>query len=45
MREKNYFKCFVMRLCILHYYKCKAVYIELGVMKVVLIKLIIRKNN
>jgi len=32
---------FVKYLCILHYHKCKVKYIELGVMKIVLIKVVI----
>jgi len=31
---------FVKYWCILHYHKCKVKYIELGVMKVVLIRVI-----
>jgi len=31
--------------CILHYHKCKVEYIELRVMKVVLVIVIIEKNN
>jgi len=30
--------------CILHYHKCKVEYIELGVMKVVLIRVVKRKK-
>jgi len=41
MREENGFKCFVKNLCIYDYHKCKVEYIELEVMKVVLIKVII----
>jgi hypothetical protein len=33
-----------MYWCILHYYKCKVEYIELGVMKVILIRVIISKK-
>jgi len=35
---------FVKYWCILHYHKCKVEYIELGVMKVVLIRVIIGKK-
>jgi len=35
---------FVMYWCILHYHKCKVKYIELRVMKVILIRVIIRKK-
>jgi len=44
-RWKNCFKCFVKYWCIPLYHKCKVEYIELEVMKVVLIKVIIEKDN
>jgi len=36
---------FIKYLCILLYHKCKVKYIELGVVKVVLIRVMKRKSN
>jgi len=44
MREKNGLSAFVKYWCILHHHKCKVEYIELEVMKVVLIRVIFGKK-
>jgi len=36
---------FVKHWCILHYHKCKIKYIELRVMKIILIKVIIERKE
>jgi len=43
--KKNGFECLCKYWCIILYHKCKVEYIELGVVKVVLIIDIIGKNN
>jgi len=44
-REKNGFECLINYWCILLYHKCKVEYIELGVVKVILISVIIGKKK
>jgi len=43
--RKIVLSAFVKYLCILHYHKCKVKYIELEMMKVILIRVIKGKNN
>jgi len=44
-REKLFFSALVKYWCIIQYHKCKVEYIELCVMKVILIRVIKEKSN